>query len=172
MQLAHGQLVCVPSAPPDPPEAAHAPQSFEHVEQVSSPLHVPSPHVGSGSGAETAGAVTDNVGDARLGVDASDGDFSSGGRFPMHADNTHAATIGVASVTSLQTVFTSGDVHEHHRKSIASVGARSRADACAACAPGRVIELVEPIEEHLRLFADPGHFVSFDEKVAVRWGNR
>src|SRR5512134_2423424 len=114
MQLEHGQLVRIPSAPPEPPEPAeHAPQSFGHVEQVLSPLHVPSPHVGaSDSGAETAGDVTDNVPVARLGVAASDGGPSSGGRLParadgplsapaMHADNTHAATTCIACRASV-----------------------------------------------------------------------
>jgi hypothetical protein len=113
MQFEHGQLVCVPGAPPDPPEPAeHAPQSFAHVEQVSSPSHVPSPHRGSSdSGAETAGEVSDSVADARLGAAASGEDLSSDGRLLVtgdgrlsalaHADTRHAATIDIACCASV-----------------------------------------------------------------------
>src|SRR5688572_7976581 len=98
MQFVHGQLVRVPSAPPEPPEP-HAPQSFGQIAHASSPLHAPSPHLG---GCGSAGKVTDDIGDARLCVAASDCELSSGGRLPatdggpLHADNKHAAKMRIA----------------------------------------------------------------------------
>jgi hypothetical protein len=104
MHLVHGQLVCVPGAPPEPREPAeHSPQSAVQVEQLSSLAHVPSPHVGA-SGADAVSVPAS----ATLVVAVGEGTWSVGARLPdtdrplsrlaMHADNRHAAWIAVERI--------------------------------------------------------------------------